>query len=175
MIDGVPIRNFQSPKEQKGIFGIGCFGCFALICLIGVVIKIGEWFWKGCLYINTLSKGHLLPFLCVFCLVIFVCYLIRRNLSMLEKLLMNPDEKEFAKLTRDLFRDKYITLKAYFKATGISEESSNNFLKSCRGVAFLEAYKKSPMIDNIEISKMILDVEREEQIISCAVDILKTY
>ena len=94
---------------------------------------------------------------------------------MLEKLLMNPDEKEFAKLTRDLFRDKYIALKAYFKATGISVESSNNFLKSCRGVAFLEAYKKSPIIDNIEMSKMILDVEREEQIISCAVDILKAY
>jgi hypothetical protein len=165
----------MNTEEQKGIFGIGCFGCFALICLLGVVIKIGEWFWKGCLYINTVCKGHLLSSLCVICLVVLVCFLLRRNLRMLEKLLMNPDEKEFAKLTRDLFRDKYIALKAYFKATGISVESSNNFLKSCRGVAFLEAYKKSPIIDNIEMSKMILDVEREEQIISCAVDILKAY
>jgi hypothetical protein len=165
----------MNTEEQKGIFGIGCFGCFALICLLGVVIKIGEWFWKGCLYINTVCKGHLLSSLCVICLAVLVCFLLRRNLRMLEKLLMNPDEKEFAKLTRDLFPDKYIALKAYFKATGISVESSNNFLKSCRGVAFLEAYKKSSMIDNIMISKMILDVEREEQIISCAVDILKAY
>ena len=165
----------MNTEEQKGIFGIGCFGCFALICLLGVVIKIGEWFWKGCLYINTVCKGHLLSSLCVICLAVLVCFLLRRNLRMLEKLLMNPDEKEFAKLTRDLFPDKYIALKAYFKATGISVESSNNFLKSCRGVAFLEAYKKSPIIDNIEMSKMILDVEREEQIISCAVDILKAY
>jgi hypothetical protein len=121
------------------------------------------------------SKGHLLPLLCVVCLFIFVYFLIRKNLRMLEKLLMNPEEKEFAKITRNLVRDKYIALKAYFKATGTSVDSANKFLKSCRGVAFLEAYKKSPMIDNTEISKMILDVEREEQIISCAVDILKLY
>ena len=165
----------MNTEEEKGIFGIGCFGCFALICLFGVVLKIGEWFWKGCLYINTVSKGYLLPSLCVICLVLLVCFLIRRNLRMFENLLMKPDEKEFAKLTRDLIPDKYIALKTYFKATGISEESSNNFLKSCRGVAFLEAYKKSSMIDNIMISKMILDVEREEQIISCAVDVLKAY
>ena len=94
---------------------------------------------------------------------------------MFEKLMMNPEEKEFAKITRYLDRDKYIALKAYFKATGTSVDSANKFLKSCRGVAFLEAYKKSRMIDNTEISKMILDVEREEQIISCAVDILKLY
>ena len=94
---------------------------------------------------------------------------------MLERLLMNPEEKEFAKLTVDLSPDKYVALKAYFKATGTSTESSNNFLKSCHGLAFLEAYKKSPIIDNIEISKMILNVEREEQIISCAVDVLKAY
>ena len=165
----------MNTDDQKGIFGIGCFGCFALICLLGIALKIGEWFWQGCLYINTVSKGNLLPALCVFCLVIFVCYLIRRNLSMLEKLFMNPDEKEFAKITKDLFHDKYIGLKTYFKATGISAESSNNFLKSCRGIAFLEAYKKSPKVDHIEISKMILDVEREELIVSCAVDILKAY
>ena len=174
MIDGVPIRNSQSSQEEKGI-GTGCFLWFAIICLLGVVIKSGEWIWKGCLYINALSKGHLLHSIYVICIVLVVCFLIRRNLRMLEKLLMNSDEKEFAKLTRDLNRDKYIALKTYFKATGTSVESSNNFLKSCRGVAFLEAYKKSPLIDNIEISKMILDVEREEQIISCAVDILKAY
>lgn len=94
---------------------------------------------------------------------------------MFEKLLMNSEEKEFAKLTRDLLRDKYFDLQAFFKATGTSVESANNFLKSCRGVAFLEAYKKTGNIDNVEISKMILDVEREEQIISCAVDVLKAY
>ncbi len=94
---------------------------------------------------------------------------------MFEKLMMNPEEKEFAKLTRDLSREKYISLKTYFKATGTSVESSNNFLKSCRGVAFLDAYKKVPINDNVELSRLILDVEREEQIISCAVDILKTY
>ena len=93
---------------------------------------------------------------------------------MLDRLMMDADEKEFAKITRDLCREKYISLKAYFKATS-TFETANNFLKSCRGVAFLDAYKKESKIDNIIISKLILDVERDEQIVSCAVDILKTY
>ena len=160
---------------SKTSHSIGCGLLIFIICITGCAVMIGGWLWKGCLYINTVSKGHLLPLLCVVCLFIFVYFLIRKNLRMLEKLLMNSEEKEFAKITRDLVRDKYIALKAYFKATGTSFDSANKFLKSCRGVAFLEAYKKSRMIDNTEISKMILDVEREEQIISCAVDILKLY
>jgi hypothetical protein len=165
----------MNTDEQKGIFGMGCFGCFGLICLLGVVIKIGEWFWKGCLYINTLCKGHLLSSICVLCLVVLVCFLFRRNLRMFERLMMSADEKEFAKITRDLSREKYVVLKTYFKATRISAESASKFLASCRGVAFLDAYTKEKIIDNIAISKLILDVEREEQIVACAVDILKSY
>jgi hypothetical protein len=97
-----------------------------------------------------------------------------RENRMLDRLMMDADEKEFAKITRDLCREKYISLKAYFKATS-TFESANNFLKSCRGVSFLDAYKKEIKIDNIIISKLILDTERDEQIVSCAVDILKTY
>jgi len=165
----------NTEEEEKDIFGIGCFGCFALICLLGVVLKIGEWFWKCCLYINTVSKGYLLPSLCVICLVVLVCFLIRRNLIMFERLMMSADEKEFAKITRDLSPEKYVVLKTYFKATGTSVESASKFLASCRGVAFLDAYTKEKIIDNVAISKLILDVEREEQIVACAVDILKSY
>ena len=147
----------------------------AIIIVIGILIKLGEIIWKFCLFLNTLCKGQFLVYFASFCITLFVLYIVRRNLGMFEKLMMNTDEKEFAKLTRDLSREKYISLKTYFKTTGTSVESSNNFLKSCRGVAFLEAYKKAPIIDNVELSRLILDVEREEQIISCAVDILKAY
>ena len=98
-----------------------------------------------------------------------------RVVRMFERLMMNADEKEFAKITRNLSREKYIALKMYFKATGTSVESANKFLTSCRGVAFLDAYDKTSILNNVEISKLILDVEREEQIVSCAVDILKAY
>ncbi len=95
--------------------------------------------------------------------------------AMFERLMMNADEKEFAKITRNLPREKYIALKMYFKATGTGVESANKFLTSCRGVAFLDAYDKTSTLSNVEISKLILDVEREEQIVSCALDILKAY
>ena len=156
----------------------GCliiFSSIAIIIVIGILIKLGEIFWKFCLFLNILCKGQFLVYFASFCIIMLVCFFLRRNIRMFEKLMMNPEEKEFAKLTRDLSREKYISLKTYFKATGTSVESSNNFLKSCRGVAFLDAYKKVPINDNVELSRLILDVEREEQIISCAVDILKTY
>ena len=178
MIDGVPIRNseirpkmtkivyFESPEEY--IFRVisGSFIALGLFTIPSVI---------------AYYEGNKKPLEYIFLFIVFVCFICivigLKGLTkeMFERLMMNPEEKEFAKLTRDLNREKYIGLKTYFKATGTSVESSNNFLKSCRGVAFLEAYKKSPMVDNIEISKMILDVEREEQIISCAVDILKAY
>ncbi len=116
---------------------------------------------------------YALGILILFLLIIKTYKRVRKN-RMLDRLMMDADEKEFAKITRDLCRDKYISLKTYFKATS-TFESANNFLKSCRGVAFLDAYKKESKIDNIMISKLILDAERDEQIVSCAVDILKAY
>jgi hypothetical protein len=122
------------------------------------------------------ALGILILFLLIikiFKIIIKIFKRAREN-RMLDRLMMDADEKEFAKITRDLCREKYISLKAYFKATS-TFESANNFLKSCLGVAFLDAYKKEIKIDNIIISKLILDAERDEQIVSCAVDILKTY
>ena len=98
-----------------------------------------------------------------------------RVARMFERLMMNAEEKEFAKITRHLSREKYVAIKTYFKATGTSVESAVKFLSSCRGVAFLDSYDKHPILDNVAISKLILDVERDEQIVSCAVDILKSY
>jgi hypothetical protein len=178
MINGVPIKNSENrPNMTKTVYSESPEE-YMFRVISGSVIALSLFTIPS---VIAYYEGNKKPLEYIFLFIVFVCFMCifigLKGLTkkMFEKLLMNSDEKEFAKLTRDLNRDKYIALKTYFKATGTSVESSNNFLKSCRGVAFLEAYKKSPLIDNIEISKLILDVEREEQIISCAVDILKAY
>ena len=169
------IINIMIDKSTRDLLE-SALAIFAFICVLWLIaflvaygLQISYFLHEHCLKI-VYSIGALIAIS-----LILKLHKKMKETRMFEKLMMNPEEKEFAKITRDLDRDKYIAFKAYFKATGTSVNSANKFLKSCRGVAFLEAYKKSPMIDNTEISKMILDVEREEQIISCAVDILKLY
>ena len=80
-----------------------------------------------------------------------------RVARMFERLMMNAEEKEFAKITRNLSRDKYIAIKTYFKATGTSVESANKFLSSCRGVAFLDAYDHE-VLDHIRGTYCLLRI-----------------
>ena len=172
MSNGVPIRTYHECSERKKskldlifvLVGTSLFALPALIVYFDNNKKPLEYIVKFILFIFVL------------CIVIGFFKLMKARVSrMFERLMMNADEKEFAKITRDLCREKYVALKTYFKATGTSVESANKFLSSCRGVAFLDAYTKVSNIDNVAISKLILDVEREEQIVACAVDILKSY
>ncbi len=149
------------------IAGVLFFSFFTGICIIN-----GSEIYKF-MSIHYLKFIYTLGILILVLLIIKIFKRVREN-RMLDRIMMDADEKEFSKITRDLCRDKYIALKAYFKATS-TFDSANNFLKSCHGVAFLDAYKKESKIDNIMISKLILDAERDEQIVSCAVDILKAY
>lgn len=164
------------PKSQESKdFNVGCsalalfFGsCWTLIYLF---LNYGN-------SVVIFCKRHYVEiFYCIG--VIFSLMLINKMKgklkAMFERLMMNAEEKEFAKITRNLSREKYCALKVFFVATGTSVESANKFLTSCRGVAFLDSYDKHPILDNVAISKLILDVERDEQIVSCAVDILKSY
>lgn len=179
------------PKRQKVKLSIADY----LLSLIDFLFLCWDLFWNffaGILLFGLFALPFVLYFMrhskqwefaikFVFVFVaLYVCFFITsfmkvRVARMFERLMMNAEEKEFAKITRNLSREKYIAIKTYFKATGTSVESANNFLKSCRGVAFLDAYDKTSILNNVEISKLILDVEREEQIVSCALDILKTY
>ncbi len=176
MVD-VPVSKISRKEEQMNTKGqIGCGSIIGFF--ISAWISIWLFATMGPQVIKFMSI-HYLKFIYALGILILVLLIIKtfkrvRENRMLDRLMMDADEKEFAKITRDLCREKYISLKAYFKATS-TFESANNFLKSCRGVAFLDAYKKESKIDNIIISKLILDVERDEQIVSCAVDILKTY
>ena len=172
MSNEVPTRTYHECSERTKskldlIFVLVGTSLFALPAII--------------VYFNSNKKPleyvvKFIVFIFVLCIAIaFFKHMKARVSKMFERLMMSADEKEFAKITRDLSREKYVVLKTYFKATGTSVESANKFLSSCRGVAFLDAYTKEKVIDNVAISKLILDVEREEQIVACAVDILKSY
>jgi hypothetical protein len=164
------------PREQEHKdFNVGCTalalffgGCWTLIYIFLNYGNTAVVFFKRHYIEIFYAIGAIL-------VLILLHKLKGRFKAMFERLMMNADEKEFAKITRELCREKYVALKTYFKATGTSVESANKFLSSCRGVAFLDAYTKEKDIDNVAISKLILNVEREEQIVACAVDILKSY
>ena len=86
--------------------------------------------------------------------------------------------KEFDRITMDLSWHQYSNLKSYFYSSNISEESANTFLKSYRGMAFLKSYARSRYTDSIDefkISQLILNAEKEEEIITCAVNVMKEH
>jgi hypothetical protein len=95
--------------------------------------------------------------------------------TMFDRFTFDTDLKKFAGLTANLNSEQYINLRSYFKSMGISFEKANNFLESCRGIAFLEEFKSTQNIKPSDIAKMIIETERSEQILSCAFDILKEY
>ena len=82
---------------------------------------------------------------------------------------------EFAKDIEQIDFHQYWMLSRYFHSSGISFENANKFLNSTKGMAFMSAYSKDKKPDFQKISKLIINIERDEHIVSCAVDILKTY
>ncbi len=91
---------------------------------------------------------------------------------------INPDKKEFDKITLRLNTKHYNGLLNYFDSTGVSIQNANKFLKTPKGIAFLAMYAKteeSKATDAVSISKLILEVEREENIISYAIDIVNEH
>ena len=178
MILGVPIKNSENrPNMTKTVYSESPEE-YMFRVISGSVIALSLFTIPS---VIAYYEGNKKPLEYTFLFIVFVCFMCivigLKGLTkkMFERLMMSADEKEFAKITRDLSREKYVVLKTYFKTTGTSVESANKFLSSCRGVAFLDAYTKEKIIDNVAISKLILDVEREEQIVACAVDILKSY
>ena len=87
------------------------------------------------------------------------------------------DWKEFNRITMGLGIGKRNLLQYYFIVTNnMPLESVNTFLKSYRGMAFLKSYRRcTDSIDEFKISQLILNAEKEEEIITDAVDILKLY
>jgi hypothetical protein len=99
--------------------------------------------------------------------------------KMFDKFSVNPHLKKFTRLTFYLDADQYSALKNYFKVMSIDLETANKFLESCKGIAFLEGFAKHPLsggtLNFSAISKLIVETERSEQILSCAYDILREY
>jgi hypothetical protein len=185
MSNGVPMRQGKKIRSKHS-FWYNLFVSWDIFWNIFWNIFAGILFFGLCslpfilYFMRHSGQWEIVVKLIFTCIALTICFLISKFMKvmvtkMFERLMMNPDEKEFAKITRNVSREKYIALKMYFKATGTSVESANKFLTSCRGVAFLDAYDKTSILNNVEISKLILDVEREEQIVSCALDILKAY
>jgi hypothetical protein len=86
------------------------------------------------------------------------------------------DWEEFDRITYPLAFYKKKLLVAYFIITNMSIESANTFLKSYHGMAFLQSYRRcSSAIDEFKISQLILNAEKEKEIITCAVNVMKEY
>ena len=81
---------------------------------------------------------------------------------------------EYYQLTSYLEYDKINNLKDYFDKNEVSISERINFLKSSHGLAFLSIYRKSNNIDYLVISQIILESKAKEQIISSAVETIKT-
>ena len=121
------------------------------------------------------------PLQLVYALILtFTFFLIRTIFLTVESnrfaMISDINKKEFIKITNSLSNGKYNALLSYLLATGTSFEESNKFLNSPRGIVFLEKYKKLNFED-LEFSKitsLIVDCEREEHLMSCAIDILKS-
>ena len=86
------------------------------------------------------------------------------------------NKKEFIKITHSLSAVRYNVLLSYLSATGTSHEEFNKFLNTPRGIVFFEKYKKlnTEHLEFSNITSLILDCEREEHLLSCAIDILKS-
>lgn len=82
--------------------------------------------------------------------------------------------KEYYQLTSYLEYDKRNNLTDYFDKNEVSISERINFLKSSHGLAFLSIYRKSNNIDYLVISQIILESKAKEQIISSAVETIKT-
>lgn len=81
---------------------------------------------------------------------------------------------EYYQLTSYLEYDKRNNLTDYFDKNEVSISERINFLKSSHGLAFLSIYRKSNNIDYLVISQIILESKAKEQIISSAVETMKT-
>ena len=81
---------------------------------------------------------------------------------------------EYCQLTSCLEYDKRNNLTDYFDKNEVSISERINFLKSSHGLAFLSIYRKSNNIDYLVISQIILESKAKEQIISSAVEKIKT-
>lgn len=82
--------------------------------------------------------------------------------------------KEYYQLTSYLEYDKRNNLTDYFDKNEVSISERINFLKSSHGLAFLSIYRKCNNIDYLVISQIILESKAKEQIISSAVETMKT-
>jgi hypothetical protein len=88
--------------------------------------------------------------------------------------------EEFNRITMCLGIDKKNLLQYYFIVTNnMSLELANTFLKSYRGMAFLKSYRRCTdsinSIGEFKISQLILNAEKEEEIITCAVNVMKEH
>ena len=85
--------------------------------------------------------------------------------------------EEFNRITMCLGIDKKNLLQYYLIVTNnVSLELANTFLKSYRGMAFLKSYRRcTGSINSIKISQLILNAEKEEEIITCAVNVMKEH
>lgn len=130
-------------------------------------------------FLNFYNKYDIIIFVCLSFFIICKIYKhLKKDLKTMfeRRFSKNPVEKKFAGLTYSLTTDQYVNLKFYFKSMGKDLTSAVNFLQSCRGIAFLEEFGKSTKkLNPTEISKMIIDAERNEQILECVVDILEDY
>jgi hypothetical protein len=161
------------------IFGLILWGLWLLLCFL----------WQVILYILC-AGAFVALFYGLHCLIellikhwpkfqIYFADSKRKSKKMFDKFSVNPHLKKFARLTFHLDGNQYSALKNYFKVMSIDLENANKFLESCKGIAFLEAFAKHQLLGGTlnfsEISKLIVETERSEQILSCAYDILKEY
>ena len=133
----------------------------------------------GCAFLVYFSAHpvHLIYSL-IAIIISVILWAVNKNIKKNELKKYNPNSYhmiEFAKDREQIDFHQYFILSRYFHSSGISFENANNFLNSTKGMAFMSAYSKDNKPDFQKISKLIIDVERDEQIVSCAVDILKTY
>ena len=129
--------------------------------------------------IQPMSINMILPCVIGFIVLCFVIYNItdkrRPEIKIVKEL---PDREEFNRITMCLGIEQKIILENYFTVTNMSVESANTFLKSYRGMAFLKSYRRSRYTDSIDefkISQLILNAEKEEEIITCAVNVMKEH
>jgi hypothetical protein len=83
------------------------------------------------------------------------------------------DMIEFARNSKLIDYHQYNMLVKYFSATETNIENVNNFLNSKKGMAFLSSYsKKKDIVDFVSISQLITLSDKNEQLISNAVNIV---
>ena len=156
--------------------------------IFGCIHVIEEWrlinneiWWLG--FTSLWFLAGVLPFFIVFIFncIVYILFdvptLMKVKLNiMFDRFSADPSIKKFAGLTCRLSLEQFVNLKLFFKTMNINMESAVNFLESCRGIAFLEEYSKSnSKLKPSQISQMIIETERNEQILSFAHDILKDY